>query len=74
MLLCMCVCDIFFEDSDPELRNKQPKMCHHCGQEPKKPKRCPGCDNVYYCDKKCQSNHWNHGHKSICEVTGSRYK
>jgi tetratricopeptide (TPR) repeat protein len=27
---------------------------------------CEGCKSVYYCNIKCQQNHWDNGHKEEC--------
>ena len=44
-------------------------QCDACGKESvTKLQCCGGCKSVYYCDTKCQQQHWNAGHKSKCKV------
>ena len=44
-------------------------QCDACGKESiTKLQGCGGCKSVYYCDKKCQQQHWNAGHKNECKV------
>ena len=44
-------------------------QCDACGKESvTKLQCCGGCKSVYYCDKKCQQQHWNAGHKNKCKV------
>ena len=43
-------------------------QCDACGKESvTKLQCCGGCKSVYYCDAKCQQQHWNAGHKSKCK-------
>ena len=39
--------------------------CGFCAKQPKKAGKCSVCNNVYYCDKKCQRAHWP-AHKTSC--------
>jgi hypothetical protein len=42
--------------------------CACCGTQPKTRKdhkKCGKCQQIYYCSKECQKNHWNQ-HKTIC--------
>ena len=44
-------------------------QCDACGKESDiKLQCCGGCKSVYYCDAKCQQQHWNAGHKNECKV------
>ena len=44
-------------------------QCDACGKESDiKLQRCGGCKSVYYCDAKCQQQHWNAGHKNECKT------
>ena len=44
-------------------------QCDACGKESvTKLQCCGGCKSVYYCDAKCQQQHWNAGHKNECKV------
>ncbi|GAA5915641.1 hypothetical protein JCM6882_002371 [Rhodosporidiobolus microsporus] len=53
----------------PEEFAEEPKRnCGNCG-EPRLPKdlsRCGGCKSVFYCDRKCQVEHWKY-HKAACK-------
>ena len=49
--------------------------CDACGKESDvKLKCCDGCRSVYYCDVKCQKNHWDSGHKKKCKVIKRKNK
>ena len=44
-------------------------QCDACGKESvTKLQCCGGCKSVYYCDAKCQQQHWNAGHKNECKA------
>ena len=44
-------------------------QCAACGKESvTKLQCCGGCKSVYYCDAKCQQQHWNAGHKNECKT------
>lgn len=47
----------------------KPGMCASCEKPEKQDllRKCKGCQMVFYCDKKCQRNHWRNGHKKICQ-------
>ncbi|XP_028515265.1 ubiquitin carboxyl-terminal hydrolase 16-like, partial [Exaiptasia diaphana] len=31
-------------------------------------KKCTGCEIFFYCDSKCQAQHWKTGHKDVCSA------
>jgi len=37
-------------------------------------KRCTGCRMMWYCDDKCQKEHWNNTHKNQCKYLSSNKK
>jgi len=42
-------------------------ICHNCNKYHKiKLPQCSRC-GTFYCDRKCQRDHWRHGHKIECE-------
>jgi hypothetical protein len=43
------------------------KTCSACGIQPKKPSRCSKCMSAFYCNRKCQLNHWKE-HKKVCSI------
>eukprot|EP01084_Bolivina_argentea_P302278 521744_1 len=45
--------------------NQEANICSGCKQC-KKTKKCGGCKFVYYCSRKCQTDHWKH-HKAECK-------
>ena len=44
------------------------KECSKCGKFNVKLLKCAGCNNEYYCSKKCQKKDWIY-HKSHCQIT-----
>ncbi len=40
--------------------------CHFCGNRGEDLKICSGCKKFYYCNKDCQKQDWNAGHKQEC--------
>ena len=59
------------------LESKVKEMCANCGKTaeslPKDGslKACTRCRSVWYCGRRCQSEHWNDGHKTDCVKFGS---
>lgn len=45
------------------IQTKPKKICPVCNE--KATKRCGRCQNIYYCSKECQVNHWKK-HKKTC--------
>eukprot|EP01083_Nonionella_stella_P017386 48646_1 len=39
--------------------------CGYCHQ-PNPASRCSACKTMYYCNRKCQSSHWNK-HRKVCK-------
>jgi hypothetical protein len=39
-------------------------FCDNCAGDPKFV--CGNCNDAYYCNAKCQENHWNKDHSDIC--------
>lgn len=49
-----------------EQRTLSHKSCAACGRNIREtPKKCAQCQNVYYCSKDCQIDHWK-SHKTTC--------
>jgi len=48
--------------------NKFFRLCHNCGKEGTNLCKCSKCKIAYYCERKCQINHWNE-HKNTCNLT-----
>ncbi|KAF7955659.1 hypothetical protein EAE96_004585 [Botrytis aclada] len=44
------------------------RTCHGCGKMSSSMVRCGGCSSFWYCNKKCQTNGWNKGHKNDCKI------
>eukprot|EP01084_Bolivina_argentea_P278759 476369_1 len=42
------------------------KRCSNCGNDKQRFRACMGCCQVYYCNRKCQKQHWNKVHRNIC--------
>ncbi len=42
------------------------KWCHFCGNRGDDLKICSGCKKFYYCNRDCQGQDWNAGHKQEC--------
>ena len=42
------------------------KQCANCGKRGKGFKQCSRCKAVKYCSRKCQKEHWQAIHKSVC--------
>jgi len=54
------------------------KLCANCTvfdwKQPDKDilRRCSGCTTVWYCDDKCQKEHWHHTHKRQCKYISKK--
>ena len=47
------------------------KVCVQCEklfQDKVRPLKCSRCESAYYCNRDCQSKHWNNGHKDECRI------
>ena len=42
-------------------------VCENCGKTSRHLQRCRGCNDVYYCDRVCQREHWNLEHRYTCD-------
>lgn len=51
------------------LQNKHDKNCSSCHSKGKAELQCSTCGLAIYCNKKCQSDHWNKGHVYACVHT-----
>ncbi|KAJ3531387.1 hypothetical protein NMY22_g8174 [Coprinellus aureogranulatus] len=47
--------------------NQKGHRCDYCLRKQLNLKRCSGCGSYWYCDAKCQNDHWHSGHKRICK-------
>lgn len=45
-----------------------PKQCAACGKEAVAPRKCPRCENVFYCSRKCHVRDLPQ-HKLVCGKT-----
>ena len=47
--------------------------CNQCGKKLEKPKFCERCQQVCYCNKKCQKKDWNTKHRTECFESSSHW-
>ena len=52
----------------PTIHDKE--KCYYCNSTEKKLLKCSRCNEVWYCSKKCQAEHWKI-HKTVCKVVAT---
>ena len=49
-------------------------VCNFCGASHKPMKVCKGCNEVVYCDAKCQKSDWDKSHKDKCKSPSGEHR
>ncbi|XP_054165108.1 N-lysine methyltransferase SMYD2-B-like [Oppia nitens] len=71
---CQCRRCIDDTEGDDDINSELRQVCDHCLAKSDGLKRCSICKHMYYCDRNCQRNDWQFGHRYECQIFKNHYQ